>query len=60
MNKPGQTLATLELMAAMTAAGRGDTVGHYTDDVKPSRVRATRGKKANRKREQATRRKNRG
>ena len=59
MNKPGQTMATLELMAAMAAAGRGASTGRYTDDVKPSRIRATRGKKANRKREQAARRKNR-
>ena len=55
MNK----LATLELMAAMAAAGLGAPRGHYTDDVKPSRVKASRGKKANRKREQAARRKNR-
>ena len=50
-------LTTLALAAELA---RARPTGRWTDDVKPSRVKANRGKKANRKRQQKSSRKNRG
>ena len=49
-------LTGLALMAELT---RAQPTGRWIDNVKPSRVKATRGKKANRKRQQKSSRKNR-
>ena len=58
MNKPPErNLTTLALVAELARAQPRDA--RYMDDVKPSRVKANRGKKANRKRQQAGRRGNR-